>query len=214
MTDHPTGADHSRAELPEDFLDAPEERADIWEDTDRDTIAQGRYQIPVEGDLLSFSYNNGRGDFASAEGVVLKVHLDGTTVEIVTDAYGTEGISIELNLADGSAELIGFDHGGANDAWQVHRTEAIVPVSQVQNPGIEEGDHVKVRLHDQSHYVENVENGRVSLSRGTETWSVPVTHVTAFDEDVNDFDPFETFWDRETEAPAAAGPECPDRPGE
>ena len=205
-----------RDPLPDRLTVSPDERQDPWADSERETIARGRYEVPREGDLLSFSYKGGDGRFESTEGIVLDVQVDADdeTATIETTAFETEGIHLALDLNAGEGEVVGFTHGYADDAWVLCATEVVVPVSQVENPGIEEGDHVKVRTGDQSHHVEKVEDGRVYLSDINETWSVPVTHITAFDEDVDDYDPFETFWDREKEEPPINGPERPSGPGE
>lgn len=199
-------------EIPDHVVDDPEDRKGAFEDATRETIANGRYEIPIEGDLFSITYAGGYS-VKSGEGIVEDVQITDTGVDIVADVFDTEGVSFHVDYTGSDqSEIQGFSHGGEN-AHQLHRTKVLVPKSQVNNPGVSEGDHVKVRMYDRSYYVKTVEDGRVELSDpGSDDWSVPVTQVTAFDEDVDDYDPLETFWSQTETRPPVLGPERPDGP--
>lgn len=138
-----------------------------------------RFEQPAVGDLYRVVRRKRHGDISQSRSVVGSVDRAGGGVVVELEGgrlrYPTDG--------DRYGEYT--DPGGRE--WEAYAGKVVVPASQVAHPGVAPGDTVKLGTGSVAYRVEAVDNGIVSLEDGR---SVPVTQITAFDEDVDDYDPF------------------------
>ncbi len=145
-------------------------------------MVDSRWEEPKTGALLKLSYNGRWKDIENTVAVAQTVRMEDGEYIVTMDGPVPDSFA----RFDPDSEDYGtFTING--DEYELYSLKESVPPSQVRYPGVEEGDTVKLGTGSTSYRVEEVDRGMVMLADGRR---VPVTHITAFDEDVDDHDPF------------------------
>lgn len=141
-----------------------------------------RWDRPQKGALGMAVYKGAWKDIEQHRGIVEGVARRGDGVEV---GFAWTGRSHTLRF-DPDGDSYGAMEYPSGDETELYEFREVVPPSQVKRPGVEEGDTVKVKMGSAAYRVEEVDRGMVHLE---DDRRVPVTHITAFDEDVDDYDP-------------------------
>lgn len=142
-----------------------------------------RWDRPQVGALAKATYKGTWKDIESHKGIVQNVDRRGDGVEV---GFGWNDGDHTLRF-DPDGDGYGAMEYPSGDETELYEFREVVPPSQVKRPGVEEGDTVKVKMGSAAYRVEEVDRGMVHLE---DDRRVPVTHITTFDEDVDDYDPF------------------------
>lgn len=155
-------------------------------------MPDSRWVVPNEGDRVSVTHRSRRGSVADRDGVVERVDRSGDNVSV---ELGPPSSDTTVTFDPSSPNEYGTVTSASGFEAEALQLRVVVPASQVRYPGVSAGDAVKVGSGSNAYRVEEVTKGYVTLEDGR---SVPVTQITAFDEDVDDYDAFQIlpgFWD-------------------
>jgi len=140
-----------------------------------------RWEPISQGALVMATYNGAFDSITDAKGVVQSIDHIGLREVVIDKPLDGTVLQYDPDSEDfGTITIRDTDH-------ELYAVEEVVPPGQVRHPGVEAGDTVKVGTGSAAYKVESVDSGMVELE---DKRTVPVTTITAFDEDVNDYDPF------------------------